>query len=297
MRLHDLMCLLAAGCTTEQPSPTHAEFTGSPELVTIEGYSGLTEDPFITSDGNYLLFDSAGDVSGRITLHYARSIDYKTFSYQGELQGLGADGGAAPAIDTAGELYFLSGRSYAQDFSSIWHGRFTDGVVTELEPVAGISKQQTGWFNMGATPDRDGTYLVFSDNGPRAPSSPTLPDAVSHVVIATRNADGTFTRVDSSDELMANVNTARDIVDFSYGAVLASDDLEIFFTAPGFTDTIYVARRDSVREPFGVARPVHTGRGGNDDGLAEGPTISVDGAHLYYHEVTNSHTAIYVLSR
>jgi hypothetical protein len=287
---------------------THTDFGnfGNPELVTIQGYNGLTEDPYITSDEKYLLFDDAGSINVPISLFYAEKIDYKTFSFVGEIQGIGATeavSAAAPAIDTAGNLYFLTPR-YASQGISIAQGTFTDGVVTNLAPVVGISKQQSGWFNMGAIPSRDGQYLVFTDNGPRTPTSATLPAGVSIVVIAAKNADGTFTRLANSDELMKNVNTARGVLDFGYVAALSNDDLEIFFTAPGFADpndSIYVARRTSIAEPFGVAEPLNTGPGG-PDGLAEGAGISLDGKHFYYHQVVGSgssstRTALYVLSR
>jgi hypothetical protein len=309
-----LMASLAfafSGCgstPTVIPVSTHTDFGnfGNPELVTIQGYNGLTEDPYITSDEKYLLFDNAGSNNVPIYLFYAEKIDYKTFSFVGKIQGM--DGAAAaPAIDTAGNIYFLTDR-YASQGTSIARGTFTDGVVTNLAPVVGISKNQSGWFNMGAIPSRDGQYLVFSDNGPRTPTSAGLPPGVSHVVIAAKNADGTFTRLANSDELLQNVNTARGITDFGYVAVLSNDGLEMFFTAPFSAPgavgdpniSIYVARRTSTAEPFGVAQPLNTGLGSN--GLAEGAGISLDGKHFYYHQVVGSgsssvRTALYVLSR
>jgi len=289
---------VCTGCVGNH-APAHGAFDQPAELVTIQGYDGLTEDPYITSDEKYLLFDSAGSSEGPISIFCAKKIDYKTFAYVGELQGIGTDGGAAPAIDNAGNLYFLTGRSYMQDFASIWRGTFDDCAISDLASVAGISKQQTQWFNMGAVPDRGGNYLVFSDNGPRDPMVPNLPEGVSHIVIAKRNADDTYTRLADSDELMANVNTVRDITDFTYDAALASDDLEIFFTAPGGADSIYVAERTSITEPFDVAQLLDTG---DAAGFAEGSSVTIDGKHLYYHKVimsptAPSQTAIYVLSR
>ena len=303
------LAISACGSTpTVIPVSTHTDFGnfGNPELVTIQGYNGLTEDPYITSDEKYLLFDSAGSSNVPISLFYAKKIDYKTFSFVGEIQGIGATealSAAAPAIDTAGNLYFLTPR-YASQGISIAQGTFTDGVVTNLAPVVGISKQQSGWFNMGAIPSRDGQYLVFTDNGPRAVKSADLPPGESSIVIAAKNADGTFTRLANSDELMKNVNTVRGVLNFSYGGGLSSDDLEIFFVAPLFGDpdhSIYVARRASITEPFDVAQKLDTGPGG-PAGLAEGSSISLDGKHFYYHKVVDSglstaRTALYVLSR
>jgi len=304
-----LAAIGGVGWWATRPGPaTHADF-GPPERVTIEGYTGLTEDPYITSDGKYLLFDNAGSQNVPITLFYAKKIDYKTFTYVGKIQGLGDNGPlqGGPAIDTAGNLYFLSEKSYAQDFASIWHGTFTDGVVTNLAAVVDISKKQSGWMNMGAIPTRDGKYLYFTDNGPRTGTSKDLPTGVSTIVVAKKNTDGTFTRVANSDELMKNVNTVRGISDFSYGGGLSNDNLEIFFVAPAGlpghekpNDSVYVARRTSITEPFGVAKPLNTGPG--SEGLAEGSSISSDGKHFYYHKVVGSgtsavRTTLYVLSR
>ena len=283
--------------STTTPTPTDTEF-GYPELVTIQGYTGLTEDPYITSDEKYLLWDSAGSTNAT-ELFYAKKIDYKTFVYVGKIQGVGGTA-APPAIDTAGNLYFGTQRYYASQGTTIARGTFTDGVVTNVGPVEGISKPQV-LGSMSASPSRDGIYLVFSDNSPRADggiTNPCLPPGVSHVVIATKNTDGTFTRLANSDEIMKNVNTIGCITDLSYQPVLSADNLEIFFTAPGFGGgPIWTSRRTSVTEPFGVAQPLDTG-----PGLSESGSISLDGKHYYYHHVTGSgpsdvHTAIYVLSR
>ena len=282
--------------TSSEP-PTHGDF-GAPELVTIQGYTGTTQDPWITSDEKYLLFDTHADTPGATggpgENRYAKKIDYKTFAYVGTIQGLAAgdstgQGVSVPTTDTAGNIYFLTNRYYASQGISIARGTFTDGVVTNIAPAVGISFK--GGFNMSASPSRDGTYMVFSDNG-----------KASTLAIAKKNADGTFTRLANSADIMKNI---ADQFSVAYAPSLSNDNLELFFTAPpektilpqrASFSTIYVARRDSPTEPFSIADPVKTQNTGEEKTLTEGPNLSLDGKHLYYHSIENG-GIIYVLSR
>jgi hypothetical protein len=136
--------------------------------MTIQGYSGTAGAPTTTSDENYLLFDTHADAPpgtqpGKSTLFYAKKINYKTFVFVENIKGIdeeGPGGQVAPAIDGANNLYFLTGRRHPQNFISIWRGKFSDGEVTNLAPVVGISRKRPDWFNMGA-PSHEGRYLYF----------------------------------------------------------------------------------------------------------------------------------------
>src|SRR5271167_3324394 len=61
---------------------------GDPQTVTIEGYPGSAEEPFITPDGRYLLFNSS-EAEPDFSLQFASRVDAQTFEYQGEIQGEG----------------------------------------------------------------------------------------------------------------------------------------------------------------------------------------------------------------
>lgn len=272
---------------------SQGEFT-NPEAVTIRGYDGTAEDPYITSDEKYLLFDNHADATsgatpGKSTLFYAKERDYKTFDFIGRVRGIeeeGPGGQAAPAIDSAGILYFLTGRSHAENYISIWHGAFADGTVTKLAPVVGISRGEPGWFNMGASPTRDGRYLFFTDNGA----------TTSTIVVAAKNPDGTFTRLPDSAALLKNVNDGNlSPFHIVYGPRTSRHGLELVFAAP---PRIFIASRNSAAEAFGIPQVVDAGNMVPEPHLAEGPSLSADGKHLYYHILERpGHSQIYVLSR
>ncbi|MDO8408273.1 MAG: hypothetical protein Q7S95_03500 [bacterium] len=290
------MLLVGAGAAavsflTSSPPVTHGNF-GNPELVTIQGYIGPVQDPWITSDDKYILWEDRTDIPGsKSYVYYAKKIDYKTFSLVGKVQGLQSVPAAAPTTDNAGNIYFLTDL-YASQNMTIGHGTFADGVVTNMAPTLGLS--QGGNVNgpysiMSAAPSRDGKLLVFSDTG-----------GTSILAIAERNADGTFTRLTNSAYLLDKVNNDSRFKSVLYSGSLSSDGLELFFVATKpltqsrMNNSIYVARRTSITEPFAVAQGINTG--GN--GLSEGPSLSLDGKHLYFHKViSTSHTDLYVLSR
>jgi hypothetical protein len=289
----------ASTATSSEPT-THGDF-GAPERVTIQGYTGTAQDPWVTSDGKYLLFDTHADTSPDPSsshpgeARYAKAIDYKTFTYVGRIQGMAAGdptGQAAPVTDNAGNIYYLTGRYHDSQGISIAQGTFTDGVVTNIAPIKGISFP--GGFNMSFSPSRDGKYMVFSDNG-----------KASTLAIAKKNADGTFARLTNSAEIMKNIT---DQFSVAFAPQISNDYLELFFTAPPETTflpqrssekiAIWVARRSSPTEPFGIAQPITTH--GPNDPIDSGPTesggLSPDGKHLYFHNFANG-GVIMVVSR
>ena len=244
------------------------------------------------SDDQYIIWESRTDIPGdKSDVYYAKKIDYKTFSLVGKVKGFQSGHAAAPTTDTAGNIYFLTDL-YASQNMTIGHGTFADGAVTNMAPTIGLSQNGNGngpYSIMSAAPSRDGKLLVFSDTG-----------GTSILAIAEKNADGTFTRLSNSAYLLDKVNNDSRFGSILYGASLSSDELELFFVATKpltqnrMNNSIYVARRTSITEPFGAAQGIDTGR----NGLAEGPSLSLDGKHLYFHKViSESHADLYVLSR
>lgn len=264
------------------PPVTQGAF-GSPEMVTIRGYPGPAQDPILTSDGRYLLWDShSDDPSIKGDIYCAAAIDYKTFAYVGpiKIEGQGDYGRAAPAIDDAGNFYFLTNRfDVRKDVKvTIAHGGFADCAVTGVTAVVGIS---VSGGNMGAIPSRDGRLLVFSDNS----------NNTSVIVLAQRNADGSFTRLPNSDNILKTVNGTNQ---HSYTASLSPDLREIFFTSP---PSIYVARRPTADAPFGASEALISREVAATAGH-ESPNLAADGKRLYYHRVTSpSHADVWVMTR
>jgi hypothetical protein len=258
-------------------------FWATPERVTITGYDGSAEDPWITSDGQYLLFDTHSDVTGASgpgqTL-YCQMIDYKTCNYVGAVGGLSGDtsGTAAMTTDDAGNAYYLTSR-YASQGITIAHGTFTAGTVTNIVPTIGIN---TSVGNMSASPSRDGSMLIFS----------LSPPSTSTIAMASKNADGSFTPLSNSATLLATANNRTPQV--VYGPSLDPTMLELYFVAPFAPGAIYSAQRSTTTAPFGPAVEVPT----QTTTLVEGPCVSKDGHRLYYHQTTTLGVGeIFVMSR
>lgn len=247
-----------------------ALFTG-PRRVEIRGYHDLAaKEPFISRDGKFLFFNNTNDKPGTDThVYYARRIDDAAFQLVGPVKGLDASvkvpdvNSAVPSLDTGGNFYFTTSRSYASDFNIIYHGLFKDGAVADVKPVVGISRHKPTWFTMDGEIAQDGGTLYYSDNH----------EHTSIIRAAARNADGSFTPLADSDELLKTVNNGE----FNYAPSSSSDGLELFFTR-GMAAAIYVVKRASTSEPFGPAQLAVAATDGN----VEAPSISGDGRHLYF---------------
>ena len=131
-----------------------------PAQVTIAGYTGDAMEPFLTHDGRWLLFNNRNDPGVDTNLHYAEKIDGLHFAYRGEIPGVNTTAlQAVPSVSCGGELYFVSTRSYAQTFSTLYRARFAGGSATGIELVPGISRRTPGWVNFDAEVSADGETL------------------------------------------------------------------------------------------------------------------------------------------
>ncbi|HEY3056575.1 MAG TPA: hypothetical protein VGK31_11660, partial [Thermoanaerobaculia bacterium] len=114
---------------------------GNPQRVAIAGYSGDAMEPFLTRDGSILIFNNSNAVPSETDLHWAERIDDLTFAYRGKLDGANSPAlDAVASVDSSGDMFFVTTRSYDETLVSIYRGRFRRGVVTEVSPVGGISR-------------------------------------------------------------------------------------------------------------------------------------------------------------
>src|SRR5919201_5647869 len=147
MRLAALCLLVLAGCGLQRSATTLApeyHAFSAPQRVAIRGYSGEAMEPFISRDGRYLFFNNRNDARDT-NLYYAERVDDVTFDYRGELKGANSPVlDAVPSMDSEGNFYFISTRSYFQTLSTLYRGRFRAGVVTEVELMAGVSLRRAG---------------------------------------------------------------------------------------------------------------------------------------------------------
>lgn len=276
------LCLSALLLAAAGPTAAAEGNPIGPQRVRILGYSSDVMEPFISRDGRYLLFNDSNAPGRDTNLHYAERVDDLTFRYRGQLVGANSaalDGVAT--LDRDGRLIFVSTRNYAATLSTLYEGHFTDGVVTGVRLVDGLSRQLFGWLNFDAELSPDGETLYFVDG--RFAGGPVPEEA--DLVIAEKQG-GAFVRRADSDDLLARVNTA----DLEYAAAISADGLELYFTRyDGTLPRILRAVRSSPDEPFEGPTPVVT------TGFVEAPALSPDGRSLYFHRLVGGKFRLYRL--
>jgi len=274
MTLRRLMAcglLLALGCAGHPSVPSYDGFANS-RRVTIRGYSGDAMEPFITRDGRYLLFNNSNDPSVDTNLHYAERIDDLTFQYKGEITGANSAAlDAVATMDRSGNCYFISTRSYATTLSTVYRARFSNGIVSGVELVEGISEKQPGRVTFDVEVSPDGSTLYLSDGTFRGGPVPASAD----LAIAERHGTQ-FRRSERSGEILRNINTAA----LEYAASISSNGLELLFTRiRNNQPAVYRATRSNADAPFEPAARISA-----IDGFAEAPSLSPDERSLYYHK-------------
>ena len=298
VRLAVLLALLSTvpACAPQQAGDRSAATSvaeyrafGAPQRVTIRGYDGDAMEPFITKDGQYLLFNNRNDPRTNTNLHFAARVDGLTFQYRGEIKGVNTpvlEG--VPSLDREGNLFFVSVRGYRETLSTLYRGRFNDGTVTGVELVSGVSQRKPGIVMFDAEISTDGRTLFVVDGLFTGGAVPKTAD----IVIAVR--DGTeFRRLPSSPDLLRNINTNG----LEYAPAISNDLLELFFTripvASGPPQpAILRSIRRSAEEPFGPPERVAA-----ITGFVEAPTLTNDSRALYYHKLDGNRFVIYRVSR
>jgi hypothetical protein len=244
-----------------------------PRRVTIEGYEGDAMEPFVTRDGALLLFNDLNAPPNDTKLHWAERLDDATFRHRGIVAGVNTPAiEGTPSLDSAGRLYFVSTRSYAQTLTTVFRGAFAAGAVSGVALVPGTSRLVPGWVAFDVEVSADGETLVVSDglyDGGAVPRE-------AHLVLARRAGEGFERPADQS--VLANLGAD----DLTYAAGLSASGLEIFFTrlAPDLSEdpSIWFASRSADDAPFDGPRRIAAAAG-----FVEAPTLAPDGLSLYYH--------------
>jgi Tol biopolymer transport system component len=283
--------LLATLCCSASARAADYGAFANPQPVTIEGYPGSAEEPFITPDGAYLLFNSS-EAMPTFALQLARRVNAQTFEYEGEIQGENVNEpeflSGTPSLDAEGNLYFISNRSYSQTLSTVYAGDFSRGTVTGVHLVPGVAGEAAGKVDFDVDVSPDGSTLYVSVGQFGVGGGPTS----ASIVIYERAGDG-FVRARKSEKILSAVNQVGTL---DYAADPSSDGLELFFTAAtpalGRPPAIYRATRSSTSKPFGAVEPITA-----ITGFAEAPSISADGTTLYYHEMVAGEFEIETVTR
>jgi hypothetical protein len=285
-----LTLLALGGCEAAAPAdddagPAYVDFS-HPARVTILGYADETMEPALSPDGHTLVFNNSNDPSVDTNLHWAERIDDVTFQYGGPVAG--ADSTAldgVPSLDAAGQLYFISTRSYAQTASTIYRGDYQAGAIDAAELVAGLAASGPGQLIFDACVSPDGTSLYFAEGDYGTGKLTT-----AQLELATRNGSG-FERAPGGAALLAAVNLPGGT---QYAPAISASGLELYFTRlDGPTSpAIYRSTRASLEVSFGPPAKIS-----EITGFAEAPTLSPDGNSLYYHRLEGGHFVLYRVTR
>lgn len=282
------------GCGSTEPEATPDGGTPSyrafapPQRVEIRGYDDDAMEPFLSRNGRFLFFNNRNDPAVNTDLHHAERVDSLTFDYLGPLDPVNTAAlEGVPTMDRAGTFYFVSTRSYDETRSTLYQGRFDDGVVSDVRLVPGVSREEAGIvnFDVEVSPGGDTLYFVDARFGAQGPETADL-------VIAERDG-ARFVRTPDSDDILRRVNTDA----LEYAAAISSNGLELFFTRVGSveggaTPSIYRTTRRSVEAPFGEPQRVAA-----IDGFVEGPTFAPEDQAVYYHKRDGERFVIYRVRR
>jgi hypothetical protein len=284
-----IVAALALACAGRpQSDPNTTRLFDNPERVAILGYDDDAMEPFITRDGRYLLFNNLNEPTVNTDLHYAERVDDVTFRYRGKVAGANTPAlEGVPTMDRSGTLYFVSPRSYAENFSTLYRGRFVDGIVTGVELVPGISKRTAGIVNFDVDVSPDGNTMYFVDGTFGGGGPPKA----ARIVIAEHQGTE-FRRRGDSDAILHNVNSDA----LQYAACISADGLSLYFnrTRAGlFGGTaIFVATRGDTAAAFGVPQRLSA-----ITGFVEGAALSPDERSLYYHKKEGKRFVLYRVTR
>lgn len=269
------------------PLPVNSEFK-NPIIVEIANYSGDAMEPFISSDGQILFFNSLND-GQNTSLLYAEKIDPTHFTFKGEVQGVNMVSphlDAVASMDDAGNFYFISTRNYPTSYNTLYTGVFTNGVVSNVHQVEGnFYIEEAGWLIMDAEISRDGKDLYVVNARFTGGSMPTESKIrLCHLV------DSQFILDSNSSEILQTVNS----VDLNYAPCSSKNGLELFFTRANgltLTTTICHVKRGATVEPYGSVDRLDL------DGLVEAPTLTVLGDALYFHKKVDTTYQLFYMIR
>lgn len=268
--------------TDREPlAPLFSWAWANPEKVEIVGYDSDSIEPSISKDGQYLFFNNGYQKPKETSIFYAKKITDNKFQFLGQIEGIkqGNHFSMTPDIDINNNFYFSSNRADGKT-PKIYRGIFEEGKMFQVAMVSGIINQKRSWDPATF----DGNIIYYTEN--------------------TSFFDDFDIRVSTGDNsVLRNINTDK----MEYAPSLSEDQLELFFTKAdvksvlgilsGKKAKIYIAKRNSVSEPFGQPEIIEAIARQDDNTFVEAPTITVDGKTLYYHKKDGKKFAIYKVTR
>lgn len=274
-----VLILLALAWAPAASQPAY-EFS-RPEEVLVRGYDQDIMEPFLSRDGRWLLFNNSNAPGVNTDLFYSEASPDGNFDYRGPVRGVnGPELDAVASLDSNGFLYFVTTRSYHQDFKTIYRGRFRNGLVTDVEPVEGISLAQPGQLNFDAEIGPDGSKIYFADG--RFDGGP-LP----------RQADLAMAQGPAFRRVSPNPFRAVNTEALEYAPHVSPDELELFFTRiVDGQPALFRSSRSSASRSWEPATRITAA-----EGFVEAACLSPDGQMLYYHKRVGDRYRLYRLRR
>jgi hypothetical protein len=254
------------------PASEDTSFAG-PFSVTILGYDGHAMEPFLTRDGQHLLFNNRNAPADSTDLHIATRVSDGTFQYDGPLGALnGATLDAVPTGASNGNIYFVSLRAYDSTFSTIFSSTLVGTSASPPTRVTSIATTGGGWLDFDVDVAADDQSLILARGRFTGAAFPAEAD----LKLFVRVGPG-FAAAADSDARFAAVNTAA----LEYAPAISADGLELSFTRwdVGTGDPVLMlARRATLASAWDAPRRLR-----GPQGIVEAGTWSPDGRTLYFH--------------
>jgi len=292
MKIYTLLLttlILIHGKVFSQSYPTF----GAEKEVTITGLTFDAMEPFISTDGNTLFFNSL-NAGGNTNLYYAIRVDDTTFNYVGLVGGTYNPSpdhlDAVASIDLLSNFFWVSTRNYPTQMENLHRGIYTGGNVSNISRVYGDFNIYSfnypyGWLIMDASIDYQGDYIYYCNALFEFTNTVCgfLP-CEAKLGIAQKVNDSTFNKIPNTDAILNNVNDTNYLV---YAPQVTKDGLELYYTRllkGTFNTEICVSIRTNIADTFSLPMIIHS----NNGLFPEAPTITTDKQKLYYHMRDNA---------
>ncbi len=249
--------------------------------VTITGLTFDAMEPFISTDGNTLFFNSLNS-GGNTNLYYASKISDSSFTFKGLVGGIydpspdHLDGVASH--DTANNFFWVSLRA----FPNLHKGKYLSGNVTHITKTYGdFNITLPGWIIMDAAINYTGDRLFYCN----AYFGPTFSECIgipckARLGIASRTNDSTFNKQANSDAMFSNVNDTNYIV---YAPQVTKNGLELHYTRilkATVNSELCLSVRKNITDTFSVPVVLHSKNGF----VPEAASPDTDNLKMYYHQ-------------
>ena len=252
--------------------------------VTITGLTFDAMEPFISTDGNTLYFNSLNS-GGNTNLYYATKNSDSNFTFVGLVEGTYNPSSdhldAVASMDSANHFFWVSLRS----IPNLYRGNYQAGVVNNISKVYGnFNILTSGWIIMDAAINYQGNLLYYTNAyfGPNYTECVGVP-CIAKLGVAQFVNDSTFNKLSNTDAMFSNINDTNYIV---YAPQATKDGLEMYFTRllnGGYNTEICVSVRNSISENFSPPMVIYS----NFGKFPEAASPSTDKQKIYYHQKNN----------